>query len=277
MPGCVEVLSGYSEDRKVGIILEMRRVLFAVLALTLVLVGLVAVQPPALADNLGLGDLASAVATKDVIIIFSSGGWGTTSAEQADDFSPVLSGIQSTLKQWGLDSMVVSYSRTRDGVLGRMTGLKEMVSSYKVTSQSLASLVSQIEVKYPDKRIILTGLSNGGAFVEETMKRLQSSPNVCALVAGVPFWHHDQKLVNILELNNGGTDSLSQGRVGQVLLAVAQTPIRWIVARISDQTLSLARALEVPGHSYRWSTESVGPVVVDFLRTQLGSPKLAID
>jgi hypothetical protein len=54
-----------------------------------------------------------------------------------------------------------------------------------------------------------------------------------------------------------------------VALAVIESPFKWIWAKIHRQNLSLARAIEFPGHDYPWSSREVGPPIVKFLDAKI--------
>ena len=76
-------------------------------------------------ENLQPQELLNLATQNDVIIIFNSGGWGNTPLEKAEDFAPIIEGIEKTLKDWGYNSLVIPYIRTKDDFLGKITGRSE--------------------------------------------------------------------------------------------------------------------------------------------------------
>lgn len=203
----------------------------------------------------------------DVIIIFNSGGWGNTPLEKAEDFAPIVKGIQETLNNWGYNSIILEYTRTKDDLSGKITGIKEFLNSFSSSSEILAEKVKFLTENLPDKKIIIAGLSAGGAFVDETMKKIGNEAKVYAIAAGIPFWHNTFESENILQLNNNGKDSLSKGEIKSLILTLIKAPFKWIGAKIRGGNLSFSQALQIPGHRYSWS--EIKPDVIPFLENKL--------
>lgn len=213
-------------------------------------------------ENLQPQEILNAAANSDVIIIFNAGGWGNTPFEEAQDFAPIIEGIQGTLNEWGYKSVVVPYTRTKDGFWGRITGLKEFFNSFKNTSEGLAEEIEFLKEKLPDKKIIIAGLSSGGTFVTETYKKIseEAKGSVYTIAAGTPFWTEEVQSENILQLNNNGKDSLCMGEVKTLLLSLLKTPLRWLSSK--------SQAFYAPGHEYYWPSPEVNPQIVTFLENK---------
>jgi len=71
-----------------------------------------------LPEGFQVQEIFDLAAGNDVIIIFNSGGWGNTPPDKADDFLPVISGLQEILRELNYQSVVISYQRTKDGFFG---------------------------------------------------------------------------------------------------------------------------------------------------------------
>ena len=209
----------------------------------------------------------NSVSQNDVIIIFNSGGWGNTPLEEADDFSPIIEGIQNTLDDWGYSSIVVPYQRTKNNFLDKVVGAREFLNSFQEQSKKLAEEIEYFLRNNPGKKIIITGLSNGAILAEGTMEKIsdKTKVQVFAIEVGVPFWKKTKNSENILHLNNNGKDSLSEGKAGNLFLALFRAPFKWFLAKVSNTDLSFSRALEVSGHQYPWDSPTVGPQIVSFL------------
>jgi len=117
----------------------------------------------------------------------------------------------------------------------------------------------------PDKKIILAGLSAGGALVEETMAKISEEAQVYAVAVGIPFWQKTTESENILLLDNNGKDTLSAGEIKSLLFSLVKTPFRWIFSKINGQNLPLALSFQAPGHEYLWDLPEVGPQIISFL------------
>ena len=212
--------------------------------------------------------LRDAAASKDVIIFFNSGGWGNTPLEDATDFTPVLDGIQDSLGQLGYSSVIVPFVRTPHGIAGKVEDVKEYFNSFKYSSQAQANEVAYILSAFPGKQVIIAGFSNGGGLTLGTMELGRDNPNVYAIVAGAPRWYLNDTSSRILVLDNNGKDRLSSGNIAALTGAVIKAPFKWLSAKIHHQPLNFARAIEIPGHEYLWTSGEVGPPVVSFINAR---------
>ncbi len=233
--------------------------------------------PIVLPDNFQLPEISQSVQNKDVIIIFNSGGWGNTPLDKAKDFAPVVEGIQQTLNQLGYNSIVLPYQRTRENLLGKISGAKEFFNSFSNSSQDLAAKIEALNKNFPDKKIILAGLSNGGDFVSETYRKLsfKVQNSVYAITAGTPFWADNFKSNNILQLNNNGKDSLVEGNVKPLLSTALAAPFKWFWAKLNEQNISFSQVFQINGHDYSWNSPKISSVIVSFLDSKLSRSKSA--
>ncbi len=223
--------------------------------------------PEVIPENFQLQEILNKVKNKDVIIVFNSGGWGDTPLDKAQDFASVIAGIQQTLNAWGYKSVVIPYARTKDNFWGRVTGAKEFFNSFRNSSKDLAKEVEFLGKKFPDKKIIMAGLSSGGTFVTETYEKISGEvkDSVYAVAVGTPFWVNTPESDNVLQLNNSRKDTLSVGNVKSLLLSLVEAPFKWIFSKIIGQNLKFSQAFQVPGHNYPWSSSEVSSQIVIFL------------
>jgi len=222
--------------------------------------------PEVIPENFQSQELPDLISQNDVIIIFNSGGWGNTPIDQAEDFAPIIEGIEKTLKDWGYNSLVLPYSRTKDTLLGEIAGARDFLNSFKSSSEVLAEKVEFLSEKFPDKKIILAGLSSGGALVDEAMEKISAKSEVLAITAGIPFWHQNFESESTLLLDNSGRDTLARGDIKSLVLALTKAPFKWIASKISGQNLTFSQAVRAPGHEYFWSSPEVGSQITAFLK-----------
>ena len=220
-------------------------------------------------ENLQPQELLNLATQNDVIIIFNSGGWGNTPLEKAEDFAPIIEEIEKTLKDWGYNSLVIPYIRTKDDFLGKITGAKDFLSSFKSSSEILAEKVEFLVEQFPDKKIIMAGLSSGAALVDETIEEISENSQIYAIEVGTPFWTETFESENILQLNNDGKDSLSAGEIRTLLFTLIKAPFKWISSKVSGQNLPFSQAFHAPGHDYFWDSPEVGSQIVSFLENKL--------
>lgn len=213
-----------------------------------------------------------------VLIIFNSGGWGNTPLEEAKDFAPVIEGIQTALREQGYYPVVFTYNRTKDNFLGKVEGVKEFLYSFQNQSEDLANQIEYFLDNNPGTKVIVTGLSAGGSFVNETMEKLSEKycvsqncdgnfkEKIYAIEAGIPFWVDQLNSENVLVLNNNRKDTLAVGRLRTLISTLIEAPGKWFLAKIKGENLAFSRAIQAPGHRYDWSSPEVGPEIVNFLK-----------
>jgi len=216
-------------------------------------------------ENFQPQEILDIAANSDVIIIFNSGGWGDTPFEKAEDFAPIVEEIQKTLNSYGYDSIVIPYQRTKNTLPGKIASAKDFLNFFNFSSDTLAKDLEFLAESLPDKKIILAGLSAGGALVEETMAKISEEAQVYAVAVGIPFWQKTTESENILLLDNNGKDTLSAGEIKSLLFSLVKAPFRWIFSKINGQNLPLALAFQAPGHKYLWDLPEVGPKIISFL------------
>ena len=247
----------------------MRKVKYLVLT-SVILGGLFFLfGPDVIPENFQFQSLLNSTPQNDVIIIFNSGGWGNTPLAQAEDFAPIIKGIRETLTEFGLNSIVIPYERTENNFLGKITAIKEMKRSFQGQAEKLAGDINGYLRQNPGKKIIMAGLSNGGAFVDETMKKISSDvkDNVLVIEAGTPFWEKPKNFENGLMLDNGGKDALSKGKIKVLLFSLIKAPLRWLIAKISAENLSLSQiSNQYITHEYKWN--EVSPQITSFLESK---------
>lgn len=226
--------------------------------------------PVVMPDNSQFQKVLDLNSGEDVIIIFNPGGWGNTPLKEADDFAPIIKGIQKTLNEWGYNSVVIPYYRTKRSLIGKISGAKDFFSSFKFSSGTLAKEVEFLAREKPKDKIIIAGLSNGGALVEETMEKISAKAknSVYGIVAGVPFWAKPPNSDHILKLDNNGKDSLSGGEIKYLILSLFRAPFKWVSAKINGENLTFSRAIQAPGHEYSWSSLRIKHQIVTFLESK---------
>jgi len=225
--------------------------------------------PEVLPENQQFNDFLSIASKNDVVIIFNSGGWGNTPPEKAKDFAPIIEKTQKILNEWGYNSVVIPYARTKDSFWGKITGTKEIFQSFSDQAQKLSGDINKFLAENPNKKIIIAGLSNGAAFVNETTKRIPQDwrKQVYAIEIGSPFWEKALDSENILYLNNKGKDSLAAGEIKTLILNLFKAPFKWVLAEFSGKEITLSKALYLSGHEYSW--QAVEPELVSFLDSRL--------
>ncbi|MFH1582306.1 MAG: hypothetical protein ABIA08_00920 [bacterium] len=239
---------------------------------TIILIGfLLVVVPITIPSNLQSQEVLKDVSENDFIIIFNPGGWGDVPMSEADDFLPIVQGIQNNLNERGYKTVIIPYMRTEEGLSGKLSGTKDFFSRYAFSSEKFAAELEELVKQFPDKKIILTGLSNGAAFVNETYKRISENikDSLYAIAVGTPFWAKKVEDKNILQLDNNGRDTLSNGEIGSLFFAAVKAPFDWLISNIKGDNISIAKAFKAKGHDYSWDSPEVNSEIVIFLEEKV--------
>jgi hypothetical protein len=215
-------------------------------------------------------ELRKAGETSDVIIIFNSGGFGTVELENAYDIKPVIENTKKTIEDMNYRVSVIPYHRTEESLVGRLGYLKEMFFYFPKESEDLANQIKKFLKENPDDKIIMTGLSNGAAFVGATMNDLKEiKSNVLAIELGAPFWAEKNNNENTLFLDNNGKDVITVGKKVKIVVSFIEAPFKWVYSRITNSKISFAEAMEAPGHHYYW--DNVGGDIKNFIEKEFSS------
>ncbi len=225
--------------------------------------------PEVLPSNAQLKEVFSLPPEDDIIVVFNSGGWGNTPLNEAQDFSPIIQGIQDTVSQWGYSSIVVPYERTEDSFLGKISGAKETFQLFRKQAESFSQDINDFLRRNPGKKIIIAGLCNGGIFTNRVMENISNGieDRVYAVEVGVPFWEKTSNSDNILIVNNAEEDPLSRGEAKTLFSTFFKGMSKWSLAQISGENAGIAQFFYMPGHQYSWP--EVQPEVVSFLERKL--------
>ena len=163
------------------------------------------------------------------------------------------------------------YNRTKNNLFGKITGARDFLNFFQTSSEILAEKVNFLTENLPDKKIILAGLSAGGALVDQTYEKIseEAKDSVYTIAAGIPFWHNTFESENILLLDNNGKDTLSKGELKSLISALVKAPFKWISAKINGDGLPFSQAFQASGHDYLWDSPEVGPKIVTFLENKI--------
>lgn len=228
-------------------------------------------EPKSVPDNLQIQDIMATVKDKDIVIVFNSGGWGYTPFEESEDIAPIIENMQQNLEQWGYSTVIVPYVRVKDDFSGRMAAVRNLLNNFNNSSADLVSKIETVSKAFPDKKIIIAGLSVGGAFATKTYQNIseQAKGSVYAIAIGTPFWADNLEKDNIIQIDNDGKDSLVSGRISSLFFSLVKSPFKWLKANIQGGGLAFSKAFQAPGHIYYWESPEVGPKIIGFLSDKL--------
>jgi len=208
-------------------------------------------------------------AGKDIIIVFNSGGWGSTSISQSADWESIINGIKKKLIQNGYRVATLNYRRTQYNFPGILNELKEMVTGYLTKARDLAYRIEFLTRHYPKLRVILAGESIGTVICDSAMNYLKDNDRVFSIQTGTPFWQRNTISNRTLVLNNNGftPDAFSHGNVMTILI----TSLKNFLGLEDDcDGGKVLGFLSSPGHEYWWQDPGVSFPIEDFLSRHFG-------
>lgn len=199
----------------------------------------------------------------DVIVLFNSGGWGTTRSEDAAGWNSIAAGIRDELQVLGYNTLFVNYQRTEGNLRGAIDEFVELLSIYPTKSDTLARRVDFLTTHLPDLNVIVAGESNGTVISDSVMNTLRDNQRVYSIQTGPPFWYRQTMRERTLVLENNGLmpDAFSTGDAGAILLASTKA-LLGLTPRDDGRILSFLRA---PGHDYNWQYPNVYYQITNFL------------
>lgn len=205
-----------------------------------------------------------------VLILTVTGGWGTAPLDKEFSLVPVVTGVCSLLRETGMTYSVAQFRRTPADDRCRIAAAAEVLGLLHPTSHRLAQELNACCRREPHPRLILIGLSNGAAFVNEVIGALDPgvAPGVLGIELGTPFWIYRRELSNSLHCDNSGQDPLAAGQIDILAPVVAQGLFSFVCSQVADEEFRPEPVFHFPNHAYTWSR--VRPETEEFVSRRFG-------
>ena len=206
----------------------------------------------------------------DVVVLFNSGGWGSTRPENSAGWDSIFDGIRNELQVLGYNTLFVNYQRTENNLRGAIDEFVELLSIYPTKTDTLARRVEFLTARIPALNVIVAGESNGTIISDSVMNQLRDNQRVYSIQTGPPFWYRQTMLERTLVLENNGLmpDAFSTGDAGAILLASAKA-LLGLTPR-DDEPGRILSFLRAPGHDYQWQYPNVYYQITNFLEKNFG-------
>jgi hypothetical protein len=166
----------------------------------------------------------------------------------------------------------VDYNRTGDDLSELILECEEVLNSYSYKAKRLATEVKFITQHNSQLKVIITGLSQGAAYVNEVMELLKSNQQVYGIIAGLPFYSqgNDSDRLRVISDNGISPDALTHGDLPALIKTLFTAQFRWIKDGLRGGLLGIGGYLDPPGHQYLWSLPEVRSQVMSFLQKNFG-------
>jgi hypothetical protein len=211
----------------------------------------------------------------DIVIVPNFGGWGNVPLNQAIDLEPVISGVQQYLESLGLQTIVAPYRRVpaifpeEPDFDIKLAVITEMLGLHHTRARHFARILETLALENSNTKFLLLGLSNGAGFIDNTMEYIAPvvEDRVAAVAIGIPFWHSRYVNDNIIHLDNGGNDPVTQGKVEDLFGEALRTIFLKFYNLVNGRAPKWEEGWRISGHEYKW--EEIRPVVIHFINHRL--------
>jgi hypothetical protein len=204
----------------------------------------------------------------DAVILYNPGGWGRMGMDKDGQWAPVVVQAEALLEERGYNTVTQTFLRTSSTFFGVLEEFQELLFCFPTKAREQADLVTFLTENRPEVQVVITGLSQGGAYTNEVSKLLESNERVCSIAAGVPFYYLESVSNNTLVLDNNGVeaDALKDGDATALLSCTVSAYRSWLWNGLDGGPLGVGAYYNPPGHDYHWEEPGVGPIVTGFLR-----------
>lgn len=144
-----------------------------------------------------------------------------------------------------------------------------MFGFHHTASRQFARKMESLAASNPEVHFILVGISNGAAFVDQTMQFISPAigNQVIAIEVGVPFWRGVYKSENILRFDNKGDDPLTRGELEILIASAVKGAFNLFREFTAGRRKRWTQVWGIPEHGYSW--KRIGPAVRAFLNRHI--------
>lgn len=207
---------------------------------------------------------------KDFVVVFNPGGWGWNLVEASPGWQSIFNGIQAELSDSNYTSLLLTYSRTVNTLLGRLEELEAMITDYSLKARELACMVDFLTAHNTNLRVIIAGESHGTVISDRAMSLLADNQRVYSIQSGPPFWHRNEMTERTLVMKSNGIvpDSFSQGNFWELCWGNLKY---WLnLSQPEENYGTTPHYVRAPGHDYWWQYPEVYSQITEFLQEKFG-------
>ncbi len=221
-------------------------------------------------------DIYNRAQDKDFLLIHNPGGWGNTDLEHCLQWErSLVDGISTVVEGLGHTWLLIQYHRTGDGWWERVRDVKEQFRFFASKAKEMAARVEFLTRHIDALKIILIGVSQGAAFNNAVMQRLNGLRQVYSIELGAFSLRKSQRVVTerTLAIDGNGLmpDATIKWDIIDMLRAFSAAPFRWIKYQLQGKPVKFTYCVNVPGHDYAWSYPKVHQQIREFLEAKFGS------
>ncbi len=225
-----------------------------------------------------LFDMYSKAEKSEFLLIHNPGGWGSTRIENLLQWErSIIIGVDSTVKKMGYTVELLQYFRSKTGTKAIIDDCREQTKFFSFKSTLMAEELRFITRHVKNIRMVMIGVSQGAAFSNAVLQKLNGEDRIYSIEIGTPFFYKSKRIVTerTLTLSSNGLmpDALMEWNVPVILKTYFGAPVRWLKYRVQGKPEKFTYCINVPGHDYNWDYPEVQRVISEFLREKFGQKR----
>ena len=225
-----------------------------------------------------LQELYSSARNKEILVIHSPGGWGNTHWEEIQDWEKsIVTGVTVTLEKLGYSYIMRQYFRSGDALWGGKSWYKEgqfFLFGKNFRAQVLAEEIKFLTANLPNLQIVLVGASQGAAFDNMAMIKLNNPERVYSIELGTFFAHMRRRQLTkrnlAIDSNGKMRDPMCQRDLRQGVKSYFLAFVRWFKYKAQGKPVKFTNCINTPGHEYQWDYPEVKGRITQFLTAAFG-------
>lgn len=222
-----------------------------------------------------LMDICSRASDKDVLVIHNPGGWGSTRLENLLQWErSIVEGVNATMVGLGYNCLLMQYFRSNTGWREIMKDIREQTRFFINKARIMAAELEFVTRHLDHLQVIMVGVSQGAAFSNAVLQRLNGLERVSSIELGLPFPYKSKRVISerTLALDGNGLmpDALMEWNVPTIIKTYLTAPFRWLKYKLQGKRVKFTYCINVPGHDYNWDYPEVQRQVADFLNLRFG-------
>ncbi len=220
-------------------------------------------------------DICSRARGKDFLLIYNSGGWGSSTWEHCAQWErSIVTGVSATIERLGYTWLLIQYFRSGTSWRGRLRDVGEQFHFFANRARITAAEVEFITRHIDNLKVVLMGVSQGAAFTNAVMQQLGKLDRVYSIELGMFFPHLSRRVLTERTLALDWNGLVPDAAVRRDLLAGARAylaaPFRWLAHLLKGRPVKFGHCVNVRGHNYDWGYPYVRRRVTGFLETNFG-------
>ena len=229
-----------------------------------------------------LTEICEKGADKDFLLIHNPGGWGLTHMDELLQWErSIVEGVSAKIESLGYSRLLFQYFRSGHGYREICRDLREQMRFFECKAGLMAAELDFILRHLKRVKVLMIGVSQGAAFSNAVLQRMDDSRRIYDIELGMPFYYKSKKITGertlALEGNGLMPDALMEWDVPTIVRTYAGAPFRWLKYKLQGKNIKFTYCINVPGHDYNWDYPEVQRQIEDFLVQNFGNKKAEVE